>query len=372
MKIACVFFLLNLQQVYADVLCGYWISSKGYGLPHFTERIVLNDATIFYHDSSLKSKMPCPDWLNSTAGKDEWISIHDWSDYNKYVFNLGLQSATKQFNQSGSMTDQNIYQASGCCFLYPNGTSTAVVSHAFNGKDFASFDIKTKTFVAAVPQAVLYKRDREKDEYSISKVELFYTKSCVERLKILKQAPDVQIRKVPEVRILEQRQAGSVTVTCHVTGFYPREVQVFWLGSDLQPVDEGVTEVLPNDDRTYQTRKSVIVPEEDVGKQNYSCVVLHISVPNNITTVWDGDGVGGGVCWWWIPILGILLLAAAVAGVWRWCSRTRGHDGHAPVPGAQHPNVSEHPLLQEQPPPTSPSPISDEAAQNTAASDEVL
>uniref|UniRef100_A0A3B1ITK6 Ig-like domain-containing protein n=1 Tax=Astyanax mexicanus TaxID=7994 RepID=A0A3B1ITK6_ASTMX len=75
-------------------------------------------------------------------------------------------------------------------------------------------------------------------------------------------------------------------VTCHVTGFYPREVQVIWLGSDLQPVDEGVTEILPNDDGTYQTRKSVIVPEEDVGKQNYSCVVLHISIPNNITTVW--------------------------------------------------------------------------------------
>ena len=59
-----------------------------------------------------------------------------------------------------------------------------------------------------------------------------------------------------------------------------------WLGPDLHPVDGGVTDVLPNEDGTYQTRKSVTVPEEDVGKHTYSCVVLHSSVAHNITTVW--------------------------------------------------------------------------------------
>ena len=95
---------------------------------------------------------------------------------------------------------------------------------------------------------------------------------------------------VPEVRIFEKQKAGSITVTCHVTGFYPRAVQVDWLRPDLQPVDEEVTDVLPNEDGTYQTRKSVTVPEEDVGKHTYSCVVLHSSVAHNITTVWGRKG----------------------------------------------------------------------------------
>ncbi|XP_072512972.1 class I histocompatibility antigen, F10 alpha chain-like [Salminus brasiliensis] len=233
----------------------------------------------------MRSKMPCPDWINTTAGRDEWSSINFWSDHNRYV-TLGFQSAIQQFNLTGSLSDQNIYQVSGCCSLYPNGTYGAFMTHSFNGKDFLSFDINSKTFVAVAPQAVPYKNLRERDSVIIEEIAAYYKKSCLERLKILKQAPGVHIRKVPEVRIIEQQKAGSITVTCHVTGFYPRVVQVVWLGPDLQPVDEGVTEVLPNEDGTYQTRKSVIVPEEDVGEHTYSCVVLHSSVPDNITRVW--------------------------------------------------------------------------------------
>ncbi|KAG9262596.1 class I histocompatibility antigen, F10 alpha chain-like [Astyanax mexicanus] len=267
--------------------CAHWTYSKGYGLPEYTERRVLNDVTVYYHVSRQKSKMPCPDWINTTAEKELWGTIHDWTDHNIEITTLGFQTATQQFNLTGSLSDRNIYQVTGCCSLYPNGTYTAFMNHAFNGKDFTSFDINTKTFVAAVPQAVRYKTLRESQPLTIDEVAEFYKKTCLERLKMFKQAPEIHRRKDPNVWILQQKKrAGSVTVTCHVTGFYPREVQVFWLGPDLQPVDEEVTEILPNGDGTYQTRKSVIVPEEDVGKQNYSCVVLHISVPNNITTVW--------------------------------------------------------------------------------------
>ncbi|XP_072512934.1 class I histocompatibility antigen, F10 alpha chain-like [Salminus brasiliensis] len=325
MKIACVLFLLiYLQQVRTDLQydsCGYWTSSKGFSLPEFTERIVLNDVTVYYYDSTMRSKMPCPDWINTTAGRDVWSSIHFWADHNIKVFSLGLQSATEQFNLTGSLSGQNIYQVSGCCSLYPNGTYRALLTHAFNGKDFTSFDMNTKTFVAAVPQAVLYKTQRESDSATIEDIVVYYRTRCLERLNILKQAPGVLIRKVPEVRIIEQQKAGSITVTCHVTGFYPRVVQVVWLGPDLQPVDEGVTDVLPNEDGTYQTRKSVIVPEEDVGEHTYSCVVLHCSVPDNITRVWGGEKAGGMAVW--ISLACICLLAAGIGLVVLWRCRTR-------------------------------------------------
>ncbi|XP_072512935.1 class I histocompatibility antigen, F10 alpha chain-like [Salminus brasiliensis] len=325
MKIACVLFLLiYLQQVRTDLQydsCVYWTSSKGFGLPEFTERRVLNDVTVYYHDSTMRSKMPCPDWIKTTAGRDEWRNIHIWTDHNIYVFSLGLQSATQQFNLTGSLSGQNIYQASACCSLYPNGTYRAFVTHAFNGKDFTSFDMNTKTFVAAVPQAVLYKTLRERDSASINMLVVYYKTRCLERLNILKQAPGVHIRKVPEVRIFQQQKAGSITVTCHVTGFFPRVIQVVWLGPDLQPVDEGVTDVLPNEDGTYQTRKSVIVPEEDVGEHTYSCVVLHSSVPDNITRVWGGEKAGGMAVW--ISLVCICLLAAGIGLVVWWRCRTR-------------------------------------------------
>ncbi|KAI4874618.1 hypothetical protein NFI96_026659, partial [Prochilodus magdalenae] len=184
------------------------------------------------------------------------------------------------------LADGNVYQGWGCCTLYPNGTYKASVTHKFNGKDFISFDLDRKVFVPAVPEAFVYKNQRARDEQDLKELSDFYTKVAVERLNVFKDAPALRTRKVPEIRIFEKQSTGSITVTCHVTGFYPRPVQVDWLGPDLQPVDEGVREVLPNEDGTYQTRRSLIVPEEDVGKHTYSCVVLHSSVLHNITRGW--------------------------------------------------------------------------------------
>ena len=64
---------------------------------------------------------------------------------------------------AGPSLDVNIYQAYSRCDLYPDGTRKAVLIHAFNGKDFLSYDIDRKTVVASVPQAVIYKRQREED-----------------------------------------------------------------------------------------------------------------------------------------------------------------------------------------------------------------
>ncbi|XP_072512971.1 class I histocompatibility antigen, F10 alpha chain-like [Salminus brasiliensis] len=323
MKIACVlFFLLYLQEVLSDLQydnCGYWVYSKGFGLPEYTERRVLNDVTVYYHDSRTRSKMPCPDWINTTAGKEEWSIIQFWSDHNKYIFTRGFQSATQQFNLTGSLSDQNIYQVTGCCSLYPNGTYRAFITHAFNGKDFLSFDIYRKTYVAVVPQAVQYKNQGESDSFTVDETAAYYKKTCLEQLNIFAQAPEVLVRKAPEVRIIEQQKAGSITVTCHVTGFYPRVVQVVWLGPDLQPVDEGVTDVLPNEDGTYQTRKSVIVPEEDVGEHTYSCVVLHSSVPDNITRVWVVEKRSRIAVWTSLTCVCLLVIGL---GFWT-CCRSR-------------------------------------------------
>ncbi|KAL6481802.1 hypothetical protein MHYP_G00098820 [Metynnis hypsauchen] len=317
--------LLHLQQIWTDMNykhCVHWTYSKGYDLPDFTERVVLNDVTIYYYDSQpLRRKMPCPEWINSTTGREHWNTVHKLSDHNKRVFYLGLQSAIKQFNLTGLLSDHNIYQASGCCLLYPNGTHEAQLTHAFNGKDFISFDINRKTFVAAVPQAVVYKNLREREHAIIDEVATYYKTMCLERLHIFKKAPGIGSQKVPEVRIFEKQKAGSIKVTCHVTGFYPQVVQVDWLGPDLHFVDGGVTDVLPNEDGTYQTRKSVTVQEEDVGKHTYSCVVLHSSVAHNITTVWVGEKHSGIAVW--TSLACICFLAAGTGFViWRRC-RTR-------------------------------------------------
>ena len=73
-----------------------------------------------------------------------------------------------------------------------------------------------------------------------------------------------------------------------MTGFYPREVQVEWLGEEGHPLVQGVRrgEVLPNEDGTYQLRTSLAVPLGSQHSLSYSCLVFHSSVQGNITRIW--------------------------------------------------------------------------------------
>ncbi|XP_036416244.1 major histocompatibility complex class I-related gene protein-like [Colossoma macropomum] len=324
MRTSFIFFIYLLRGVhsgsYTDPeslnLCVHMIVSRGFNLPEFVQRTTLDDVTIFYHDSNMASKMPRPDWLNSIAGQWHWKHIQNWADRNRRVISQGFTSALQQFNRTGSLADSNIYEGWGCCTLYPNGTYRSSLTHKFNGKDFISLDLDRRVFVAAVSEAVLYKNQRCRDERDMNDITDFYRKVIVDRLNIFKNAPPVRIRKVPEVSIFEKQMTGSITITCHVTGFYPRAVQVDWLGPD-QPVDEAFTDVLPNEDGTYQTRKSVTVPEEDVGKHTYSCVVLHSSVAHNITKVWVGEFQYHRRAGVWIS-LAIFLLATGFV-FWRRC-----------------------------------------------------
>ena len=95
----------------------------------------------------------------------------------------------------GSLSDQNVYQASGCCYLYPNGTYRTSLIHTFNGKDFLSFDMDRKTFVAAVHQAVYYKHLRDGDEVDLQVLTNVYKTVCLDRINVFKNAPKVRLRK---------------------------------------------------------------------------------------------------------------------------------------------------------------------------------
>ncbi|XP_053540584.1 H-2 class I histocompatibility antigen, D-D alpha chain isoform X2 [Ictalurus punctatus] len=233
-----LFFLHPVQLFGDDVhsISGFFISSQGLSLPNYMERITVNDVTIFYHDSGKNIIAPCPKWLNTTTGQQHWENIRVISQHNKQMIATAIESAIQQFNLTGSHADINIYQGYSRCDLYPNGTMKASLAHAFNGKDFLSLDFDK-----------------------------------------------------PKVRLFERQRAGSTLLTCHVTGFYPRAVQVKWIGADLQLVDDEMNDVLPNGDGTFQTRSSVIRPEENTGDQRYSCVVHHSSLEGNITVTWGKE-----------------------------------------------------------------------------------
>ncbi|MBN3325196.1 DPB1 protein, partial [Atractosteus spatula] len=87
--------------------------------------------------------------------------------------------------------------------------------------------------------------------------------------------------------LIERKSVGH-DIICHVTGFYPREIEVNWIRDGDYLLEEGVLsqEVLPNGDGTYQVRKTLTVSSEDQKKHTYSCQVDHSSLDNKKSFEW--------------------------------------------------------------------------------------
>ncbi|XP_041734835.2 major histocompatibility complex class I-related gene protein-like [Coregonus clupeaformis] len=299
MKCILIWALLCSHTIlYADaqVLHLHHIGSEGVaGLPEFMGSWSVDDRTILQYDSNtmhMDADAPIPDWLSSNEGPSHWRGMNFVSRMIRRFLVTTLNTIGQHDNLTASPPQARLYQTHGYCQLNPDGTMHTSVSHGYNGKDFVTFDIPARTWAAAVPQAVHLVKCRANRAFDLENLYYYYNYECIERLKtILKYAPWIHDKKVPEVGVIESRGLripSKVEVTCHVTGFYPRAVQVEWLGAEGLPLVDGVSsgEVLPNGDGSYQLRKSLTLPQGAQYTQHYSCLVLHSSVAGNITVNW--------------------------------------------------------------------------------------
>lgn len=90
----------------------------------------------------------------------------------------------------------------------------------------------------------------------------------------------------PRVRLVRKilADSGGEKISCLATGFYPRHINLTLLRNG-KPVDIQITggELLPNGDGTYQMRKGLEIPAEEL-RHNYiySCTVTHLSLDNKL------------------------------------------------------------------------------------------
>ncbi|XP_030202571.1 major histocompatibility complex class I-related gene protein [Gadus morhua] len=245
----------------------------------------------------------------------------------------------KCFNQTGGI---HIYQRmDGCELDDEDGTTDGNLQYGYDGEDYISLDLKTLTWVAAVPQAVRTTQRLNQDEDGLQYQKYFYTKQCVDWLKKYLSYGKSTLQRTERPRVSLLQRSPSSPVVCHATGFYPDRVVMFWRrdGQELhEQVDPG--EVLPNHDGTFQVSVDLnltAVPQENWGR--YECVVQlrgieDISTPLDpalIRTNWeDKSGLT-------IPIIiGFLVLllaaaAAAVVGVLLYKKRNASDQRHKPV-----------------------------------------
>ncbi|XP_031429400.1 major histocompatibility complex class I-related gene protein-like [Clupea harengus] len=282
-----VMFLLVFHQCLADVhsLHRRCAATQGNSYPKNIQFLMVDDIMVYYYISAGKEPS-IPKWLNHSEGIFLWGEIRRNLNYNRFIMDTAVRLTSERFNHS----HDHIYQAHGRCD-YKDEYISSAMSHAYDGKDFVSFDVESNTWVAAVPEAQFYKRKREDNIEDLHRLIHSYKYGCIDWLKkLLLFSQEERKEKVPDVVLIEKSSPGSsdTAVTCHVTGFYPRAVQVEWLNQEghiLDRVSSG--EVLPNGDGTYQISRTLSVPDGARWSQIYRCQVVHSSVTGHITVEWE-------------------------------------------------------------------------------------
>uniref|UniRef100_A0A3P8YVP1 Ig-like domain-containing protein n=1 Tax=Esox lucius TaxID=8010 RepID=A0A3P8YVP1_ESOLU len=189
----------------------------------------------------------------------------------------------------------------------------------FDGEDFISLDLKTLTWIAPKPQAVISKNTWDSNKAGNEYIKSYFTQECIEWLKkYVTYGKDSLMRTVPPSVSLLQKTPSS-PVTCHATGFYPRRVMVTWKkdGQDHH-VDVEMGETLQNDDGTFQKSVHLTVKPEEWKNNKYQCVVQVSGInkdfikdltESEIQTNRDPTSIGPIIG---VVVAGLLVICAAV------------------------------------------------------------
>ncbi|XP_068196025.1 major histocompatibility complex class I-related gene protein-like isoform X1 [Antennarius striatus] len=301
------------------------------GVPNFPEFVsvgMIDDVQIVHYDSNTKRSEPKQDWMEKITADDPeyWNQQTRINEGNQEVFKVNIETLKKCFNQSEGF--HIVQRMTGCQWDDETGEVTGFDQYGYNGEDFLVLDLKTETWIAPRPQALITKHRWDHDRGWMDYVKHYYTKECPEwGRKYLENGRSSLLRTVnnkgerhtgntsdpshqteeqtvtpgeehlkcvcapppelPSVFLLQK--TPSSPVSCFATGFYPDRAALFWRrdGEELhEEVDHG--EILPNHDGTFQTsvdlNLSSVAPED---WRRYDCVFQLEGVEDDLVTRLD-------------------------------------------------------------------------------------
>ncbi|KAM9384629.1 major histocompatibility complex class I-related gene protein-like isoform 6-T6 [Pholidichthys leucotaenia] len=227
------------------------------------------------------------DWMEKNEGPEYWKRQTQKALGNQQASIANIDIVKLRFNQTGEV---HLFQwMCGCEWDDVTGVKNGYEQYGYDGEDFIVLDLKTESWIAPTPQAVITKLKWDKNKAVMSYRKNYFNQECVDGLKkYVNYGRDSLMRKVlPSVSLLQK--SSSSPVTCHATGFYPDEAELMWRkdGVELhEEVDKG--EILPNHDGSFQMSvdlKLSSVSAEDWDK--YDCVFQLSGVKENRITKLD-------------------------------------------------------------------------------------
>ncbi|KAM9446975.1 BOLA class I histocompatibility antigen, alpha chain BL3-7-like [Clarias gariepinus] len=321
-------FSVHLSLADRHTLMYFYTGVTGLNFPEFIAVVLLDGEQFAYYDSNIREAIPKKKWAQKLKSDEPrtWDSVTErmWAHQEKFKVNVA--TAMQTFNQTKGI---HTWQQMLGCELYDNDTTKGYTQYGCDGEDFMSLDLKTVSWSAAKPLAVMTESKWESKVNRAKYCKDFLTSECGEHLRKFETYSRVTLKKkvVPKVSVF-QEHSPSPEVVCHATGFFPKALNITWQkdGEDVHE-DVELRETLPNQDGSFQKRSILKVPAEELQKHTYTCMVQHSSLEKELVREVPKGGATIPIIAAVIAALIALVAVGARIVVWK-----KKNSGFKPVP----------------------------------------
>ncbi|XP_073688364.1 class I histocompatibility antigen, F10 alpha chain-like [Garra rufa] len=255
--------------------------------PKFSYITTLDDITVGYYNA--ETYIP----KGNTTNEDDVVDSDYIKGISDYMYNSFVRRSAL-FRQHSQNYDIDVYQTLVVCELLdldkPGKMLTKDAAGGSTTDELCYFNSNfTYTVSVNITQEVLKPHLEEFKQ----KYEKFYYKICIDTLRnyLKKRQNEVNRKMKPQVRFLQKANTDSEgsRLSCLATRFYPRHITMTLFRDGQSVADHEFTggDLRPNDDGTYQMRKSLEISAAD--KHKYTCSVTHLSLDNKLDVTLEDD-----------------------------------------------------------------------------------
>uniref|UniRef100_H3AH48 Ig-like domain-containing protein n=2 Tax=Latimeria chalumnae TaxID=7897 RepID=H3AH48_LATCH len=251
---------------------------------------MVDDVQTAYYDNTIRRyvlKHPWMEELGRVEDPDSWArKATEFLLSNEQRHKGVIDRLKKETDHSSGVF---IYQQMYGCELNDDETTTMFRISSFQGEDFASFDRDRKLYTPATGKAQIMNKVCQATKAWTNYLSEGWKLECIEWLKkhLLYGKETLERKVAPEVRVYDRPdlERNLIALTCMATGFYPRDVDMTWVRDGETQMDNAHTDgILPNEDETYQIRKTIEIDLED--EHSYTCWVDHSSLEKQLSVTW--------------------------------------------------------------------------------------
>nr|CAA06560.1 MHC class I antigen [Acrocephalus arundinaceus] len=304
------------------------VSEPSPGIPQFVAMGFVDGIPFTRYDSERGRMEPLTEWIKDSADPEYWDSQTQIGVGSQHVYARSLETLRERYNQSGGL--HTVLRVYGCELL-SDGSVRGSERFGYDGRDFISFDLESGRFMAADSAAEITRRRWEHEGIVAERQTNYLKHECPEWLQkyVGYGQKELERKEPPDVHVSGKEEHGTLILSCHAYGFYPKTIAVNWMkGDEIWDQETEWGGVVPNSDGTFHTWARIeALPEE---REQYRCRVEHPGMPEPGIFAWEPTSGRNLTVVVAVSVITAILILIALTGfiLWKLQSGRRDRDGY--------------------------------------------